>query len=211
MMRVTWRRWMLSIAFILVNSCQNHFEAGRIGTNVSNLDSSTQEAVVNRASELARTDIGSYREFLASLARKGDFQALKAISSSNVMHSSFAAEELCKALSPEDAVSYCRSLRPGSAEWEVAFMALHHHAKPYVIAYVLEISKMPGPELRYFCYLLCYITKWPDLIADAITDLDNDFALSIPNQDVYFTVSSVAKLYVGTILSQLVVPYLLIE
>jgi hypothetical protein len=140
-----------------------------------------------------------YRELLTDLAARGEYDSLAAIYNSEFTFSGWAAAEACRAMPTTKAVDFCSSLEPGSKNWMEAFLALQYHPKELVIDYVLQTAHDRNPRVRYFCYILCTIHRWPEAADCAEKDLDNDFVVVLPNEDENLFLSTRAATYLRLI------------
>jgi hypothetical protein len=113
----------------------------------------------------------------------------------------WAAEEIVKSLSASEAIRYCRTKVPGSANWRAAFLALANRPKKDVLPYVLEMVLHRQGAVRHACYTLCYARGWEELGQYAEADKDDPTFVPLPNSDDV-TLGLMASKYIRVVLDK---------
>jgi hypothetical protein len=127
-----------------------------------------RKSIVEAFGKLDARDVGPFIDDLVARRRVRD---LEAIARSQTPFHWCAAAGLVKLLDADQAISYCTSLELDSMNWQTAFLVLGSHPKDKVIGYVKQLATSADPGVRYWCYKLCRLAKWPDLLGAAQRDL----------------------------------------
>lgn len=140
--------------------------------------------------ELAKT--------VMQLERFRDVRRLKAIFRSNIPHGHFAVGGYVGVLDSPEAAQFVRTLKPLSSKWFSGINALRGKKKEHVIDVFIEAAQSGNPSVRAFAYEVCRLAGWKELAPFAITDVQNDVGIHMPNiEEGLGSLCDYAKMYLG--------------
>lgn len=156
----------------------------------------TGPEIVPVVEEFKRLPADAKEPFVAALAEAGNDAALEAIYTAGIPNGEQAARAKALRLKGRERVAFCKSFAPGSWNWESVILTVAACSREEAIGYVHELSALPQPRVRAFCYILCRQGGWDDLLALAERDRHNPARIVFFNAFQPMTLGTYANLYI---------------
>jgi hypothetical protein len=134
-------------------------------------------------------------DYLEQLGKHRELNALLEVYKSGIPGAEYALTVYVRALDGGDAVQFCKSLAPGSPEWEDAFWGLSVHRDRRVLRYVREIHRTGPVWVRALCYDVAGNGGWNVLIHEARQDRNS----TRPSGRPFLTLGDHARLYLQAV------------
>lgn len=154
---------------------------------------------VEKARGLSSKD---FQKYLRELGAEKKFSELMAILESDIRDARDAAFVLAESLEPERAIAFCTSLELGGSHWLIAIGGLRTHPKEKVIGYYKQVATSQLKSVRAYCYIICEVEGWRDLVSLAKKDLADTHTVGLPGQREVLTLGMIAKKYVDSVSGQ---------